>query len=164
MKDYELNADEVVLYKGDVSYEEREGNTYLYLTNRNLVLVTKLKKLFSEEKTSLDVFPVSEIKIYEEKPQIKIEKNKVEIYFTNTEVTFAFSDLVELYKFTTSANKLLTGKSAMERVAEKVKSGIELVNDTLGIDVVADTTNAVKGGLFGKVSSMVGNVFGKKKK
>lgn len=164
MKDYELKVDEVVLYKGDVSYEEREGDTYLYLTNRNLVLVTKLKKFFSEEKTSVDVFPVSEIKIYEEKPQIKVEKNKVEIYFTNTELTFAFSNVMELYKFTASAKKLLTGKSAMERGAEKVKSGIELVNDTLGVDVVADTTTALKGGLLGKVSDRVGNVFGKKKK
>ena len=91
MDKYELKKDEVVLLKDNVSVSEYNGTCELLLTNVNIVLIKRTKKLFQKEDVSVKIFLVSDIKIYNEIPQIKLNASSVEIYFSSCEITFTFN-------------------------------------------------------------------------
>lgn len=144
MNNYKLKENEVVLYKGDITFLESLEKAKLILTNINIVFVSK-------EDNEVELYPIEEIKIYEGVPQIKTKGNKVELYLISTEKEIKFTSLIELNKFIKATIQLLTGKNTAERCAEKVKQSIKLVNDTLGIDIVGATGNIIKNGVVGSV-------------
>ena len=166
MENYKLRADEVVLYKGDVALKNKNGTTELILTNINLVFINRYKKLFSKEEIIILEYPVHSIKMYEGEPQIKAKSNIVEIYLLETEIEVEFNSKMELYKFINATNKLLTGKSSVQKGAKKVKDAIDLVDDTLGINTVQATGNVLKNGIAGGITDSIGKIgkslFGKK--
>lgn len=45
--------------------------TELILTNKNIVLITRIKKIFAQEQLSVEVFPLVDVKVYDGMPQIK---------------------------------------------------------------------------------------------
>lgn len=166
MEYYQLKSDEVVLFKGFITFVNEQEKTNLILTNQNVVFITKYKDEFLNENAKVEYYSVEEVKMYEGKPQVKVNKNLVEIYFTTTEKEFVFDVKAEQHKFVDEAIKLLTGKTKVQRAAEKVKSAIDLVDDTFGIDSVHMVGNAIKDGVVGKVTKglgSIGNVFKKKK-
>ncbi len=170
MEYYNLAEDEVVLYKGDVRFCGKPNSSQLVLTNKNLVFITKTKKLFGESEAETTVYSLEDVKIYEGVPQVKTKSFDVEIYLKTTELEFAFDSKSELMKFQSAITKRLTGKTGFERGAEKVKDKIDVVNDTFGVDVVKSTEDVVKNGLienitdiFGKVGKLGKALFGKKK-
>ena len=93
MKHYNLQANESVLYQGEVSIEKRNGNVELILTNLNLVFIISTKKLFSKEQVEVEVYPVGDIKIYNDTPQIKQKGSRVEIFLSSNEIPVVFSSL-----------------------------------------------------------------------
>lgn len=170
MKNYELSADEVVLYKGNTTLKDKKGMTELVLTNLNIVFITTHKKLFSKEDVVVDSYPVNDIKIYKGIPQLVTKGNVVEVYLLSCEKEVCFNSKCELIKFVNAVNDLLTQKTLSERCAEKVKKTIGLVNDTLGIDSVNAVSNIVKDGFVGTTASLlnkgissVSKIFKKKK-
>ena len=170
MEHYNLDEDEVVLYKGDVVFKEKTQSTQIVLTNKNLVFINVAKKLFAHDEIETQIYPVNEIKMYEGVPQVKAQSNEVEIYLKTKELEFGFQSKNEVYKFRSAIIKLLTGKTGFERGADKVKDKIDVVNDTFGVDVVKSTEDVVKngivesiGGLFEKVGKIGKVIFGKKK-
>lgn len=160
MENYSLQSNEAVLYKGEATLGNNKKRSELLLTNINIVVITKTKKLFSNEQVDLKSYPVKDMKVYNDVPQIKQHGCMVEIYLTNTEITFDFYSKFEAYKFATAANKLVTGKSMSERGAEKVKGAVNLVDDTFGINTVGTIKSAVENGMIGAVFGG----FGKKAK
>lgn len=163
MRDYQLQTNEVVFYKGDVTLKEKKGATELIFTNLNIVFITRLKKFLKDEEITVEIFPITDIKVYNNQPQIKYKGNLVEIYFLNTEKEIVFCSKIELHKFINSTTNFFTGKTKVERGAEKIKNAIGLVNDTLGVDSVNMVGNVVKDGVIGKVTGVVGKLFKKKK-
>lgn len=163
MEYYSLQSNEVVLYKGNASIDERKPNTEgfltnithreVMLTNINIVLILKSKKMFSKEEVDIQIFPVGDIKIFNDIPQLKQSDYKVEIYFTDLEIILDFLSKSEARKFVGAVYEFVTGKSTSERGASKVKGTINVVNDALGIDAVGTLKNVVENGL-------VGNIFG----
>lgn len=158
MENYSLQSDESVIYKGDVSLIDKNGSTNMILTNLNIVLVTKNKKLFQKEEVEIETYPIEDIKIYDNVPQIKIEGDVVEIYFTSIEKKVRFYSKIELHKFVNAAVKLLTGKSMAKRGAEKIKSAVNLVDNTLGINTIDTVKNVIENGVTGTILG----AFGKK--
>ena len=132
MEHYDLEEDEVVLYKGKVSLQNQKGITELILTNINFVLITKQKKLFSKEQVSVETYAVNEIKCYNGNPQVIKKGNLIELYFLNDETEFTFDSRNEARKFVNATLTLLTNKSAFERGAEKVKGTISTIDNTFG--------------------------------
>ncbi len=167
MENYNLKEDEVVLYKGECSLVNAHGSTQLLLTNHNIVFVTKNKKMFQEAVVNVEQYAVSDIKIYEGKPQVKTNNSIVEIYLKTKEIELEFYSKIEGHKFISAIYTLLTGKNEAERNAERVKGTIGLVNETLDVDVVKSVGNAVQNGLAGTVAGALGKIgkslFGKKK-
>ena len=123
------------------------------LTNINIVLILKSKKMFSKEEVDIQIFPVGDIKSFNDIPQLKQSDYKVEIYFTDLEIILDFLSKSEARKFVGAVYEFVTGKSTSERGASKVKGTINVVNDALGIDAVGTLKNVVENGL-------VGNIFG----
>lgn len=169
VENYNLGADEVVLYKGEIKLKSKfdllnNSSTELILTNLNIVFITTSKQLLSKEETNVEVHAIEEIKVYQGQPQIKTKGTEVEIYFLEKEIEFSFSSKGELNKFSSAAMKLITGKSTAERVAEKTKGAIALVDDTLGIDSVHTVGKvagtAMKNTKVGTAMSIIGGVSG----
>lgn len=154
MNNYKLKENEVVLYKGDVTLSNKNSKR-LILTNLNIVLIDQ------EDNVSIEIYPIEDIKLYQGQPQIKKKGNLVEIYLLSTEIDFVFNSKIELNKFISEAIKLLTGKTAVERGAEKVKNAIKLVDDTLGINTVSAVGSVVKDGVVGKGFKKIGKIIKK---
>ena len=156
MENYDLEENEVVLYKGNVSLTKQKGITELILTNINFVLITKHKKLFSKEQVNVETYPIEEIKYYNGVPQVIKKGRLIELYFLNDETEFSFDSRNEARKFMNAALNLLTNKTTFERGAEKVKNTISMIDNTFGIDSVGLTTSAVKNGVVGKTTNVIG--------
>ncbi|MBQ8206394.1 MAG: hypothetical protein IJZ77_02945 [Bacilli bacterium] len=161
MKHYELESNEVVLYKGDVTQPNKKGLTQLILTNLNLVFIATHKKLFSKEQVTTETYPTNEIKIYNNIPQLKVNGDIVEIYLLSTDKEVKFPSKHELNCFINSANTLLTKKTKIERCAEKLKNTINLVNDTLEINTVESVSNVIKNGVIVTAGKGIGKVINK---
>ena len=151
MENYSLQSNEAVLYKGGVTFGYNKTSSELLLTNINIVIITKTKKLFSKEEVDLKNFPVEDIKVYNDVPQIKQNNCMIEIYLTNMEITLNFDSKFAAHKFADAANKLVSGKSMSERGAEKVKGAVNLVDDALGISTVGMIKSVVENGVVGTV-------------
>lgn len=119
MKDYQLKEDEVVLFKGDVQLQGFKGKTELIFTNHNFVFITKTPKLLGEDEINVEIFPVTDVKIYEKKPQIKSRGLNVEIYFLRDEKTCTFSSEEDVNEFMNESQKLLTHKTIAEKGTSK---------------------------------------------
>lgn len=137
MRNYVLQSDECVLFKSNVT--ENGQDVLLVLTNLNVIFA-------NAEEGSAQYYAIDDIKIYNGAPQLKQKMSVVEMFFTNEEREVKFKNFFDAGKFVGEARKLITGKNAFERGMEKVKKGIETVDNTLGIDTVdavfhvADTT------------------------
>lgn len=158
MTNYTLQQNETVLYQGNVSLENRNGTVEMILTNLNLVFVITTRKFLAKSQVDVETYPVEEIKIYNNTPQIKQKNSHVEIFLTCGEIVANFDSMFEAGKFVNSALRLLTGKSMAERSADKFKGAVGLVDDTLGINTVGTVKNVLENGIAG---TLLGG-FGKK--
>lgn len=138
MKNYNLEEDEVVLYKGIITKSEK--NYDLILTNNNIVFASE---------NAPEIYPTKDVKIYKGEPQVKTKGNRVEIYLKSGEQEFTFQSKLEPYKFLTIIKKLLTGKSAYERSLIGIRNVINITKENLGeeISAIANvvTLNKLKG-------------------
>ena len=156
MTHYTLQPNESVLYQGNVSLEKRNGTAELILTNLNLVFVITIKKFLAKSQIEVEAYPVEEIKIYNNAPQIKQKNSRVEIFLSCGEFVANFDSMFEAGKFVNSALRLLTGKSLAERSADKVKGAVGLVDDTLGINTVDTVKNVLENGITGSLLGGIG--------
>lgn len=161
MPEYVLSSNESVLYKGPVIVTTLKRSAELLLTNLNLIIQFSIKKgIFSKAEKEFICYPIQEIKIYDEKPQVIQKGNTVEVYFSSEFLTLQFNSILEISKFKMAIMKLLTGKSMQARGADKVKGAINTLDDALGIDTVHTVKDALENGIMG---TLVGG-FGKKHK
>lgn len=158
MNEYKLKSDESVLFKGNGSIEGIKGSAKIQLTNYNIVLdISAKKNLFSKADTSVLVYPINKIKVYKNEPQVKAKGYKVEIYLEDEQITLSFISKVEAQKFILKAKELITGKTIQSRGIGKIKDTLDMVDDTLGIDV-ADVAKGVLGnGVVGTIVGGLGN-------
>ena len=150
MENYNLQANETVLFKGEVQLVsgKRKSKAELLLTNLNFVFIEKIKKFLS---TMVDVetYDVKDVKLYDEKYQIIRNKKQVDVYFLTGEKFIEFSSVKTAKEFTDVALKLVSGYSKLVRGVKKVQKSINETNEALDIDVV----NIVK-----KTAVVAGNV------
>lgn len=166
MDNYNLQPNEVIVFKGNCQLSKTDekilnsmidnSSIDLILTNLNLVFINKSKKMFSKEKIDVEIYPTSEIKIYNDAPQINQKNNIVEIFFSDSEKSIVFTTSHEARKFVGKALELLTGKNLSNRVSDKIKGSINLVDDTLGIKTVDTVKNVVENGVVGSIFGSLG--------
>ena len=140
MKNYILNEDEVILFRGMISQfydwkEEKNANTYdteLLLTNFNLVLSGNEEASLPDATPQL--FAVKDIKVYDKKIQILRRKSTVEIYHKSGEIYLSFELEKEARKFCDAVIKLHSGYTKFVRTVMTAEKIIEENTEPLGID------------------------------
>lgn len=150
---YKLEPDEVALFESDVSLKENKDKNVILITNHNIVIETTKKKMFKKPEFSLQVYPTSDIKLYNDQPQIKQKSNDVFVSLINKELQLTFESMFLARKFVTKAVESVTGKTVFARGAGKMKSAIGLVDDTLGIDTIGTISGVMENGV---VKSILG--------
>lgn len=135
---YKLRTDEVVLFKEEILLNN-QTEAKILLTNLNIVFVNN--------NDEINVYPVEDIKVYQNLPQLKAKGKDIEIYFLNEIIEFSCKSKLQTNKFIEEVRKLVTGKSKFQRKTEKFKENIDIVNNTLGIDCVSLAENLIVNGI-----------------
>lgn len=159
MANYDLQADEVVLYEGSATSNSHKGSLLVTLTSKKLVL-EKEKGIFKKERELIDSIQLDSIKFYNDAAQIKQKGDAVEIQTAAANLTLSFSGMIEARKFTGKIVDAVTGTTLAKRSSDKIKGAFEMVDDTLGLD----TRGAIKGILENGVKGALLNGIGKKNK
>ena len=158
MTNFELLADEVVLYEGIVTSKNYKGSLQLTLTSHKIVL-EKEKGIFKKERELVDVIMLETVKFYNNAAQIKQKNDTVEVQTTDKNIALVFSGMLEARKFTGKIVDAVTGTTLAKRSSDKIKDAFGMVDDTLGLD----TRGAIKGILENGVKGTLLNGIGKKK-
>ena len=99
------------------------------------------------------------IKIYNGAAQVKQKISDVEIQTVEKNITVTFSGMIEARKFAGKLIDTVTGTTLAQRVSDKTKGAIDMVDDTLGVD----TRGTIKGVLEQGIKGTLLNGIGKKK-
>lgn len=134
MEHYALAANEVPLFRGSVAGNGSADTADLLLTNLYLIFIRK-------EDASVTAYPVSDIRIYNDTPQITLKNRHVEVFLTTGEITFEFKTWLEANRFLDAAMELLTGKTKLARNAGKVKKALDDVGDAFGVNILEEARN-----------------------
>ena len=132
-------------------------DTQCLLTNLSLVFVSTIKRAFQKPEIKVKKFPVNEIKMYNGTPPDQADRQGVHHLLPQLRSNFYFLSATDSFRFNNQAMELLTGKSATARSAEKVKSTLDLVDNTLGIH----TAGTVQAALSKSVTRTAVGVLGK---
>ncbi len=157
MGNYELLADEVVLYEGVVTSKNYKGTLQLTLTSQKLIF-EKEKGLFKKERELIDTVPLDSVKVYNDVAQIKQKSDTVEVQTVDKNVSIVFSGMLDARKFTGKIVDAVTGTTFARRSSNKIKDAFSMVDDTLGLD----TRGTIKGILENGVKGTIINGLGKK--
>ena len=153
MENYNLLSNEAVIMKNENAFHpigRKNGNVgELVLTNLNIIYIKK--GVFGGTKEVLK-FPLNQIKIIDEKPQVMLGQNtygayQIEIYFQNSQENFYFNSFgnKEMIKWIDKICEILTGESAkldssersyipgVYEIADTVKNTIGTFKDAFGI-------------------------------
>ena len=158
MTNFELLANEVVLYEGIVTSKNYKGSLQLTLTSHKIVL-EKEKGIFKKERELVDVIMLETVKFYNNAAQIKQKNDTVEVQTTDKNIALVFSGMLEARKFTGKIVDAVTGTTLAKRSSDKIKDAFGMVDDTLGLD----TRGTIKGILENGVKGTLLNGIGKKK-
>lgn len=158
MGNYELQANEVVLYEGAVTSSNHKGNLLLTLTSQKVIL-EKEKGIFKKERELVDSISLEEVKFYNDAPQIKQKGSSVDVQTSQENITLTFSGMIEARKFAGKIVDAVTGTTLAKRVSDKTKDAFNMVDETLGLD----TRGTIKGILEQGVKGTILNGIGKKK-
>ena len=148
METIALLEDEVVLYNGEATSNVYKGNLKITLTSHQIV-VEKEKGLFKKEIELLDTIALEDIKTYNDVVQIKQKGASAEIQTKTKNITFNFSGLIEARKFVGKAIDASTGTTLAKRSSDKVKSALDLTDDTLGLDTRGTIKSVLEQGIKG---------------
>ena len=158
MANYELMADEVVLYEGVVTSKNYKGTLQLILTSQKIIF-EKEKGLFKKERELIDILPLETVKVYNDAAQVKQKGDTVEVQTVDKNIAIVFSGMLEARKFTGKIVDAVTGTTLARRSSDKIKAAFNIVDDTLGLD----TRGTIKGFLENGVKGTIINGLGKKK-
>lgn len=158
MSNFEIQAEEVILYEGTATSKSYKGTLQVTLTSHKLVF-EKEKGIFKKERELIDIIPLETIKIYNDTAQIKQKGDSVDIQAVDKNFTLSFEGMLEARKFTGKIVDATTGTTLAKRGSSKIKEAFSMVDDTLGLD----TRGAIKGILENGVKGTIINGLGKKK-
>jgi LSD1 subclass zinc finger protein len=150
---YNLQPGEAFVHRqGRVLYD-RTYLDELILTSQSLVLLRTVKKgMFGSEQVT-QVFPLSQIKIFQGRAQALLGKqqNALDVYFQNGIEQFGFMNKNEATFWSQKINEVITGTpakmtspnpSGAEKVTEVMKDTVGAFRDALGFNSRAEVAAA----------------------
>ncbi|KXT88323.1 hypothetical protein [Streptococcus oralis] len=144
--DYQLLPHEyMVMHDDHVSFGKSTGSTDdLILTNLHLILIKK--GFFGGKKGELKI-PINQIKVFEGKPQVLVNKDSglkcLEVYYTGGQASFSFSNPKDTDKWANNIIKLMAGDTEnFEKIGDSSLFGVDILAESL-----KDTFDTFKTGL-----------------
>ena len=146
------------MYEGTVSSRDYKGSIIITLTSQKIV-IEKETGVFKKVREVVDNIGLENIKIYNGVAQVKQKISDVEIQTVDKNINVTFSGMIEARKFAGKLIDTVTGTTFAQRVSDKTKGAIDMVDDTLGVD----TRGTIKGVLEQGIKGTLLNGIGKKK-
>lgn len=159
MQNYELGADEVILYEGMVRNTQVKDPVQTTLTSKRIIFEQEVG-FFKKEKKLIDIISLESIKVYNNEVQITQNNEEVTIQSTEKNIKLIFEYKSDASKFTNKIIDTLTGTTLGERRTDKIKDAINTIDDVLGID----TRNTIKGVMENGIAGTLLKGFKKKHK
>ncbi|MFR1758443.1 MAG: hypothetical protein ACLSX2_01985 [Christensenellaceae bacterium] len=155
MGNYELLADEVVLYEGAVTSKNYKGTLQLTLTSQKIIF-EKENGVFKKERGLIDILPLETVKVYNGAAQVKRKGNTVEVQTIDKNIVIVFAGVLEARKFISNAVNAVTGTTLAHRSSDKIKDAFNIVDDTLGIDIRGTIRGFLENGVKGTIINGTG--------
>lgn len=155
MGNYELLADEVVLYEGAVTSKNYKGTLQLTLTSQKIIF-EKENGIFKKERGLIDILPLETVKVYNGAAQVKRKGNTVEVQTVGKNIVIVFAGVLEARKFISNAVNAVTGTTLAHRSSDKIKDAFNMADDTLGIDIRGTIRGFLENGVKGTIINGTG--------
>ena len=155
MGNYELLADEVVLYEGAITSKNYKGTLQLTLTSQKIIF-EKENGVFKKERGLIDILPLETVKVYNGAAQVKRKGNTVEVQTIDKNIVIVFAGVLEARKFISNAVNAVTGTTLAHRSSDKIKDAFNMVDDTLGIDIRGTIRGFLENGVKGTIINGTG--------
>lgn len=167
MNNYELLADEVILYEGisSITIIDKKKISHalqVTLTSKKLIF-EKEKGIFKKERELIDIILLENVKLYNDTVQVKQKTNSVEIQ-ADKNIKFTLNGMLEARKFTGKIIDAVTGTTLAKRSSEKIKNAFNMIDDTLGLDTRGTVKGVIENGVTGTLIHGIGNISKKKRK
>ncbi len=146
MENYELGIDEVILFEDEVTHNKLKERLKLTLTSRKIIF-EKEKGIIKKEKILMEIINLEDIKIYNEKVQVKQKGLEVIIQTTKDNIIITFYGMLRANKFVGKIVDTVTGTTLTKRSTEKIKGVFNTVDDVLGIDTRGTLKGVVENGI-----------------
>ena len=141
MENYELGIDEVILFEDEVTHNKLKERLKLTLTSRKIIFEKE------KEKILMEIINLEDIKIYNEKVQVKQKGLEVIIQTTKDNIIITFYGMLRANKFVGKIVDTVTGTTLTKRSTEKIKGVFNTVDDVLGIDTRGTLKGVVENGI-----------------
>ena len=137
MRNYKLKDNEVIRYQSSITLQTKKGEVpaEIVLTNLNFIFVTEKKFLWFKPKARKQAFAKELVKVDKDTPAIKQTGTSVKICFAKEDRVITFADKKDAWKFIINAWELVTGKNIFERSLDKVKLALDLIDETLELNI-----------------------------
>ncbi len=139
---YQLDVDEAVLLEKKVFYGNKDKEHKLVITNKNILFEREMG-IFKREYKVVDRVPFDDIKVYKDRVQMKIRKNKITIQTTDGDLEFRCVNVMDTTVVADKISYLKTGANFIRRTTKKAKGVLSVVRD------VGILTGVVIGGAWG---------------
>ena len=146
MENYELEADEVILFEDVVTHNKLKGTLQLTLTSRKIIF-EKEKGIVKKERILMDILNLEDIKIYNEKVQVKQKGLEVSIQTVKENIVITFYGMLKANKFVGKVVDAVTGTTFTKRSTEKIKGAFNTVDEVLGFDTRETLKGVVENGI-----------------
>lgn len=148
MENYTLEQNEVILFEDIVTSNTYKGTLNITLTSQKIIL-EKEKGVIKKVKELVDIIPLADIKIHQDKVQVQQKGVEVSIQTVKENIKITFYSILKANKFVTKIVDTVTGTTVTERGTDKIKGAFNTVDDVLGIDTRNTIKEVVENGVAG---------------
>ena len=149
---FQIDEDEAILYEGSVLYEkdssDKSYDVDLTLTSKKMIFEQE-KGFFKKQKQLFDIVNLSDIKIFNDEVQCKQKLDELQIQTNNKAFSISFDGILEAKKVYNKIINTITGTTMAKRGSDKVKSALDLVDETLGLDTRGVARGLLENGIKG---------------
>lgn len=143
---YELEKEEVQLFTANVMCKQYKGRLELILTSKKIIL-KRNRGLLRKEAEVLTILLLSDIKVYDEKIQVKQKGREVIIQSISQDYILNFDGIIPAKKFCVELINVTTGTTMLKRGTEKIKEVMDVVDNTLEIDTKGMARSILQNGI-----------------
>ncbi len=130
MNNYQLENDESILFVGKVTVEEFKSEVKFTLTSKKMIF-EKEKGIFKKKLKTIEIIPLTNIKVYKEDVQVKQNKANVMIQTIAKNITLSCSNISEAKNIAEEIINIKTGSNKFNRKSKKAKKIVKGIGNVV---------------------------------